>query len=92
VYFEVYDPAQQAATKKPQVVASVGFYRRGVKVFESSPVELSALSSSREGTLPVKFEVPLASLQAGRYTCQINVIDDVAKKFDFIRSPLVVLP
>jgi VWFA-related protein len=92
VYFEVYDPAQQAATKKPQVMASVGFYRRGVKVFESAPVELSSLSASREGTLPVKFEVPLASLQAGRYTCQINVIDDVAKKFDFIRSPLVVLP
>ena len=92
VYFEVYDPAQQAGTKKPQVMASVGFYRRGVKVFESAPVQLSALAPNREGTLPVQFQVPLGSLQAGRYTCQINVIDDVAKKFDFLRSPLVVLP
>ena len=92
VYFEVYDPAQQAGTKKAQVMASVGFYRRGVKVFESAPVQLSMLSPTREGTLPVQFQVPLGNLQAGRYTCQINVIDDVAKKFDFIRSPLVVLP
>jgi hypothetical protein len=55
-------------------------------------VQLSALSKDRAGTLPVQFQVPLGKLQPGRYTCQVNVIDEAAKKFEFLRAPLVVLP
>jgi hypothetical protein len=55
-------------------------------------VELSALSTTRQGTLPVQFQVPLSVLKPGRYTCQVNVIDEIAKKFEFLRAPLVVLP
>jgi VWFA-related protein len=92
VYFEVYDPAQQPDTKKPQVKAAVTFYRRGQKAFESPAVLLSSLSPTRQGTMPVQFQIPLAKLQPGRYTCQVNVIDEAAKKFEFLRAPLVVLP
>jgi VWFA-related protein len=92
VYFEVYDPAQQAGTKKPQVKAAVTFYRRGQKAFESPAVLLSSLSPTRQGTMPVQFQIPLSKLQPGRYTCQVNVIDEAAKKFEFLRAPLVVLP
>jgi hypothetical protein len=92
VYFEIYDPAHKPDTKQPLVVASVSFYRRGLKAFESSPVQLSTLSKERSGTLPVQFQVPLGKLQPGRYTCQVNVIDEAAKKFEFLRAPLVVLP
>ncbi|PWU12036.1 MAG: VWA domain-containing protein [Terriglobia bacterium] len=92
VYFEIYDPAQKPETKKPLVLASVTFYRRGIKAFESNPVQLTSLSKDRTGTLPVQFQVPLARLQPGRYTCQVNVIDEAAKKFEFLRGPLVVLP
>jgi VWFA-related protein len=92
VYFEVYDPAQQTGTKKPQVKAAVTFYRRGQKAFESPAVLLSSLSPTRAGTLPVQFQIPLSKLQPGRYTCQVNVIDEAAKKFEFLRAPLVVLP
>ena len=92
VYFEVYDPAQQAVTKKLRVVAVMSFYRQGRKAFESAPVELSALSTTRQGTLPVQFQVPLNVLKPGRYTCQVSVIDETAKKFEFLRAPLVVLP
>ena len=92
VYFEVYDPAQQAGTKKPQVKATVSFYRRGLKAFESPAVTLSSLSATRAGTMPVQFQVPLSKLQPGRYTCQVSVIDEAAKKFEFLRAPLVVLP
>ena len=91
-FFEVYYPAQQAATRKPRVVAAVSFYRQGRKAFEAAPVELSALSTTRQGTLPVQFQVPLNVLKPGRYTCQVNVIDEIAKKFEFLRAPLVVLP
>ena len=92
VYFEVYDPAQQPGTKKPNVKAAVSFYRRGLKAFESPAVQLSALSTTRQGTLPVQFQVPLNRLQPGRYTCQVSVIDEAGKKFEFLRSAMVVLP
>jgi VWFA-related protein len=92
VYFEVYDPAQMAGAKKPQVKAAVTFYRRGQKAFESPAVLLSSLSPTRQGTMPVQFQIPLNKLQPGRYTCQVSVIDEAAKKFEFLRAPLVVLP
>jgi VWFA-related protein len=92
VYFEVYDPAQQSGAKTARVVAEVTFYRQGRKAFESAPVQLSALSPNRAGTMPVQFQVPLTSLKPGRYTCQVSVIDENARKFEFLRAPLVVLP
>jgi VWFA-related protein len=92
VYFEVYDPGQMPETKKPNVQATVAFYRQGKKAFESAPVTLSALAPKRAGTLPVQFQVPLAKFKPGRYTCQVSVIDEAARKFDFLRAPLVVLP
>ena len=92
VYFEVYDPAQQSGAKTARVVAEVTFYRQGRKAFESAPVQLSALSPNRQGTMPVQFQVPLSSLKPGRYTCQVSVIDENARKFEFLRAPLVVLP
>jgi VWFA-related protein len=92
VYFEVYDPAQQSGAKTARVIAEVTFYRQGRKAFESAPVQLSALSPSRQGTMPVQFQVPLSSLKPGRYTCQVSVIDENARKFEFLRAPLVVLP
>ncbi len=92
VYFEVYDPAQESGAKTARVVAEVTFYRQGRKAFESAPVQLSALSPNRAGTMPVQFQVPLTSLKPGRYTCQVSVIDENARKFEFLRAPLVVLP
>jgi VWFA-related protein len=92
VYFEIYDPTEAPDTRKPRVVASVSFYRKGLKAFESQPVQLSTLLKTREGTMPVQFEVPLGKLAAGRYTCQVNVVDEAGKKFDFLRAPLVVVP
>ena len=92
VYFEVYDPGQMPATKKPNVMATVSFYRQGKKAFESAPVQLSALAGKRAGTLPVQFQVPLGKFKPGRYTAQVSVIDEASRKFDFLRAPLVVLP
>jgi hypothetical protein len=92
VYFEIYDPTQATETRKPRVVASVSFYRKGLKAFESEPVQLSALLKTREGTMPVQFVVPLGKIAAGRYTCQVNVVDEAGKKFEFLRAPLVVVP
>ena len=56
----------------------------------------AALGSPHEGcasarALLRRFSVPLAKLQPGRYTCQVNVLDPTAQKFAFWRAPVVVL-
>ena len=60
VYMEVYDPAL-GADQKPSVAATLTFYRGKNKMFESQPVRLDTFIPKRGQTLPVKFQVPLAS-------------------------------
>jgi hypothetical protein len=42
--------------------------------------------------VPVRFSVPMAKLQAGRYTCQVSVLDPTARKFAFWRAQMVLVP
>jgi len=88
VYMEVYDPA---SAPQPSVAAVLTFYRGSVKAFETTPVRVSQLAPKRNAALPVQFQVPLAKLLPGRYTCQVNLIDEQAKRFAFPRSELVLL-
>ena len=37
-----------------------------------------------------QMEIPLDSLKPGFYTCQINVIDDVAGNYAFPRWPILI--
>jgi len=92
VYMEVYDPVTDADQKKPSVAATLSFYRGKTKTFESQPVRLDEFASKRVQTLAVRFQAPLAQLAAGRYTCQINIIDETGRKFSFQRTEIVVLP
>jgi hypothetical protein len=91
VYMEVYDPGLDAA-QKPSVAATLTFYRGKTKSFESEPVRLDSFLPKRGQTLPIRFQAPLAKLAAGRYTCQINLIDEAGHKFSFQRAEIVVLP
>ena len=92
VYLEVYDPGVDADRKKPSVAATLSFYRGKTKSFESQPVRLDEFALKRGQTLPVRFQAPLAQLAAGRYTCQINIVDETGRKFTFARTEIVVLP
>ena len=49
-------------------------------------------AAKRGQTLPIRFQAPLAQLPAGRYTCQINIVDETGRKFAFERTEIVVLP
>jgi VWFA-related protein len=89
VYLEAYQPTAQ--TTQP-LVASVGFYRGKVKAFETAPLQVTEGLNASSKALPVKFSVPLAKLQPGRYTCQVSVFDPSVQKFNFWRAPIVVLP
>jgi VWFA-related protein len=88
VYFEVYDPG---AVASPSVSAELMMFRGKSKAFESAPVRVTKPKSGRPNTLAFEFQMPLANIPPGRYTCQVSVIDEQARKFGFARAPLVVL-
>jgi VWFA-related protein len=91
VYMEVYDPGLDTA-RKPSVAATLSFFRGKTKTFESEPVRLETFLPKRGQTLPVQFQAPLAQLATGRYTCQINLIDETGRKFAFQRTDIIILP
>lgn len=93
VYLEVYDPGVDSAQdNKPSVAATLSFYRGKTKTFESQPVRLDAFALKRAQTLPIKLQAALARLATGRYTCQVNIVDETGRKFAFARTEIVVLP
>ena len=96
IYFEVYDPAIPDSLpegfRRADVEATLALYQSGKKVFETKPVRASRLNANREGTLPVWLKLPLTDIKPGGYNCQVNVIDEVGRKFAFPRASLAVLP
>jgi VWFA-related protein len=92
VYLEVYDPAVNASSKTPDILASVSFYRGAVRAFQTEAVRVQSAANSKGGvSVPVKFEIPLSALRPGSYTAQVSLVDGVGQKFAFARSPMVVL-
>jgi hypothetical protein len=89
VYLEAYQPG--AAATQP-MLASVSFYRGKVKAFETTPLHIADGLSPKSGAVPVRFSVPLAKLQPGRYTCQVTVVNPSAQKFAVWRTAMVLLP
>lgn len=92
VAFDVYDAAPDPGDyHKRRVAVSMSlFNQKGMKAFETSPVEATGLATTRPDAVPVQLQVPLKGLAPGRYTCQINVVDRVGRKFAFPRSAVVV--
>ncbi len=88
VYLEAYEPA--AEITEP-VFARVSFFRGKSKPFETAPLEVDNGINPKSKAVAMKFSVPLAELQPGRYTCQVSVVDPTAQKFAYWRSAIVVL-
>jgi VWFA-related protein len=94
-YLEVYDPAHPAtASGDPlpmvSVAASLALYHNGEKVSETPALHLDRAEAQRADVLPVRFEVPLKDLPAGRYVCQVNLIDEAGRKFAFPRGEFAI--
>jgi hypothetical protein len=41
--------------------------------------------------VPLRFSLPVSSLRAGNYTCQVSVFDPTAQKFNIWRAPITVV-
>lgn len=83
-YYEVYDPGVENGGS-PQLRTSLAFYRGKVKVLETPAVERTQIDAPDRKAALFQFELPADSFKPGLYTCQINIIDTVAGKFDFPR-------
>ncbi len=92
VTFDVYDakPDPKDAKLRHVKVSMALFNKAGAKAFEVAPLEMTQIADSRPDTVPVKLQIPLKDLAPGEYTCQINVVDEVGRKFAFPRTQLVI--
>jgi len=96
LYYEVYDPARQAAVKAAEkqqeirLLTNVAFFSGKVKAYETPLVEAQQLNVPDRKAAVFQLDVPLTSLKPGFYTCQVNVIDDAAGRFIFPRLALLV--
>jgi hypothetical protein len=94
-FVELYDPTIPEGLppnfKIASVSSSLALYSGESKVFETAPVQLGRFNSKRDGTMNLRFQTPLAKLKPGRYTCQVNVIDELGRKFAFPRAALVIV-
>ncbi len=94
-YVEVYDPKIPDALpenfRRADVEASLSLYQGPKKVSETNSVRVNRLIESRPDTAPVWLQLSTASVQPGRYECQVNLIDELGRKFAFPRTSLVVM-
>lgn len=92
ISFDVYDavPDPKDAQARRVVVSMSLFNQKGVKSFEAGPIEATQLAGTRPNTVPVELQVPLKGVAPGRYVCQLNVVDQVGRKFAFPRANVVV--
>ncbi len=92
VNFDVYDALPDPASPKNRRIKVTLdlFNQKGVKTFEVGPIEATQLAGTRPEAVPVQLEIPLKTVARGEYVGQINVVDEVGRKFAFPRAPIIV--
>jgi hypothetical protein len=69
----------------------VAFYRGQEKVFETKPFGMTQGLDPKSKSVPVKLTVPLSSVPAGEYTCQVTVLDAADQKVAFWQTPVLLV-
>jgi hypothetical protein len=88
-YYGVYEPAVDPQGA-PSLKTSLAFYRGRVKVFETPVVAQTAMTEGGRRTAVFQFDVAAQGLKPGLYTCQVNIIDEIAGTFVFPRLAVYV--
>ncbi len=97
--YEVYDSSKAKATEvgpskadhpTVRVLTSIEFLQGDRKVYETKPILAQEVTAPDRKAVVFQMEIPLESLKPGFYTCQINVIDDVAGNYAFPRWPILI--
>ncbi len=97
VTFDVYDARPDPKDAKLRhVKVSMSLFSRNKATgadklaFQVAPLEFTQISETRPDAVPVKLQLPLKDLAPGEYTCQINVVDEVGRKFAYPREQVVI--
>ncbi len=88
VFLQAY---QRTAAATQPLVASVSFFREGVKVYETAPQAIVEGLDAKTKAVPLYFALSLEELPTGRYDCQVSVLDPTAQKATFWRAPVVIV-
>ena len=96
VYLEVYDPVTMPEdspqnAREASVAASLTLFRGAEKVMDTPQVRVTRLEPKRENVLPVRLRTSFNDLKPGQYICQVNIIDELGRKFSFPRTLLLVM-
>jgi len=78
-----------ADTMRP-LAAYVTFIRNGVKVLETDTLGVNEWDPKLKG-VPIRFTIPLSSLEPGPYDCQISVLDPTGNRAAFWRAPVMIV-
>ncbi len=89
VFLQAY---QRAATTTQPLVASVSFYKDGVKVHETVPQAVVEGLDPKTKAVSLQFSISLEGFPTGRYDCQVSVLDPTSAKATFWRAPIVIIP
>jgi len=97
VTFDVYDarpdPADPASRR---IKVSMSLFTKDKTTgadklaFQIAPLDFTQIATTRPDAVPVKLQLPLKDLAPGEYTSQINVVDEVGRKFAFPREQIVI--
>jgi len=83
---------KQSEPAQMRVLTSLEFLQGEKKVYETEPLEATALTDASRKAVIFQIELPLETFRPGLYTCQINVVDDAAGSFAFPRTVLLIKP
>lgn len=82
--------AQKIQAETIRVLTSVQFMQGDVKVYESKPLIATEVNVPQRKAVGFQLDVPLETLKPGFYTCQVNIIDDVAGNYAFPRWAMLI--
>ena len=80
----------KAPSESIRVLTSVEFLQNDVKVYESKPIVATEVSVPQRKAVVFQLDLPLQTLKPGFYTCQVNIIDDVAGNYAFPRWAMLI--
>ncbi len=99
VYLQAYAGGPAAAHLPPAppgqpptpLIAYVSFYRNSKLVRATEPLAVTPVAGNRLGETPFSFHIPLSGLAAGRYQCQISVLDPSGHRVAFWAAPIMLV-
>jgi VWFA-related protein len=87
VFLHAYE--HDAPVMRPLVVI-VAVYRGSNKIYEATPVPVTAGWDPVSKAVPISLTIPAGSLPRGDYKCQITVLDPEARRAAFWRAAMMV--